>query len=180
MQSPFCTQAIMLQVAENASVDDNLSKYSSVLKDIFSRKCSDEQSLAEDIPNVECVSTYVRQTKVLAEYVDKVKVDGIQFPLSRFASHRQTILFAQSVSVKIALKTANQFLSQPMTLDYYNRVRTEQPEIFKEKPPGTIFNGISRWALIGAANHLDGFQMGTLGSGKTSNTKKILVLVTGS
>jgi hypothetical protein len=178
----FEIQANMLDVAANAksSKDPQHVEYADILQDIFSRECSHEKSNADDIVNVTNITHYIGERRALKNFVarrPKCRVHAACFPISRFASHEQTILFPELVSVHEAMKKVNMYLAQPMTPEYFNRVRTEQPEDF---PQEMDFTGMQRREMIQNAIFLDNLRIRVLRSSKTSKTRKVLVVETGS
>jgi hypothetical protein len=60
------------------------------------------------------------------EYDDTRKhVNAVVFDLSRYGDVRETIAFAEPVSEKVAIEAAEQFLSQPLYREHYDRIKED-------------------------------------------------------
>jgi hypothetical protein len=178
----FDIQDVMLEISQdviNSSNQEHIA-YGKSMLEIFSRKHSHEESNGDEIPIIPIAKSYIGQKSKVKKFLrkhPKCLFHAVRFPISRYAMHQQTLVFSFGVSVVEAMKKVNMYLGQPVTCDYFNRVRTEQPTMFVENMDISQMN---RWNIIQGAIFLDGFDIERLGSGKMSRSKKVLVLQTGS
>ena len=56
---------------------------------------------------------------------NSILVKKITFPISRYGEFSTTLEFTEKIPIRIAIKKAEHFLSQPIDFEYYNRVRSD-------------------------------------------------------
>lgn len=59
-------------------------------------------------------------------------ISSIRFDISRYGKHQRKITFQQKVSEAVAINAVEEYLSESLTLDYYNIVKDD---LFDEETP---------------------------------------------
>lgn len=71
-------------------------------------------------------STFVYTNCLDREYDDYVKnVEIVKFDISRYGKYEQTIAFGTPVSEKKAIETVESHLSQPLTQEYFEKIKDD-------------------------------------------------------
>jgi hypothetical protein len=98
------------------------------------------------------VFKYINSTE--SEYDDANKVvSSVCFNISRYGMHEHSIFFEEKVTIKTAIEAVEQYLSEPLTEDYYEKIKKDTFSQFNWKTAQEKFE--TRGAVLSDAIYLE-------------------------
>lgn len=67
----------------------------------------------------------IRQFRYEHDFGYDGKVLSVKFNISRYGKYTKTLTFSRQISINNAIEKAEEYLSQPVTEEYYNEIRDD-------------------------------------------------------
>jgi len=136
---------------------------------------TDLHVMNEALDNAEKLEMFSYQLQSTAILQEKRLISMVEFPRSRYGQFMQRINFTYPVSISMAIRTVEYFFSLPLTMAYYEEIKSDLSDNLCEFK--------CRGDALGCAKFLDSVKLQTIQETpkKTlKNTRYLLTLIIGS